>query len=208
MAKLKAPLLSLGASGQLGKSLVYFPWKGLNVVREYIIPSNPQTSAQNTQRDYVRAAVTAIHTQQGKLYSPFDAADVTAVALWASKVKAATTWFNQLIKNWIDQKVASLEPAIFRDGYVNTGAETALFGVHCDEVGTAAITEVTCYWGTSPTALVNTIVMTISAPQDRASIDVAPLTGKIKYYFQARATAPADYVGVRSGIYHGTPTVA
>ncbi|MBA7700258.1 hypothetical protein ES703_108968 [subsurface metagenome] len=196
-------------SGQrTSEALVFFPWKGLNVVREYVVPTNPKTDAQNTQRDYVRDAVAAIHTQQGLLYSPLDAADVIAVSLWASKVKAATTWFNQLVKNWIDQKVAGLETAIFRDGYVNVGAETALFGIHCDEIGTEAITQVTAYWGTSPTALVNTIVMTLAVPQDRASIDIAPLTGKVKYYFQARVTAPEAYVGVRSGIYHGTPTVA
>jgi len=40
VSKLKAPLLSLGASGQIGKSLVFFGWKGLDVVREYVIPSN------------------------------------------------------------------------------------------------------------------------------------------------------------------------
>ncbi|GAH96000.1 unnamed protein product, partial [marine sediment metagenome] len=37
MAKLKGPLFSLGASQQLGKALVFFGWKGLDVVREYVI---------------------------------------------------------------------------------------------------------------------------------------------------------------------------
>ncbi|GAI75819.1 unnamed protein product, partial [marine sediment metagenome] len=46
MAKLKGPLFSLGASGALGEAVVYFPWKGLNVVREYVIPSNPKTDPQ------------------------------------------------------------------------------------------------------------------------------------------------------------------
>ncbi|GAI66183.1 unnamed protein product, partial [marine sediment metagenome] len=65
MAKLKAPLMSLGASGQLGKSLVFFGWKGLDVVREYVIPSNPQTDLQTTQRDYLTEIVTRLHTVQG-----------------------------------------------------------------------------------------------------------------------------------------------
>jgi len=30
MAKLKAPLLSFGASGAIAKAIVYFGWKGLN----------------------------------------------------------------------------------------------------------------------------------------------------------------------------------
>src|SRR3989304_5419175 len=44
MAKLKAPLLSFGASGKLADTLVYFPWKGLAVVRSYVIPANPNTA--------------------------------------------------------------------------------------------------------------------------------------------------------------------
>ena len=60
MAKLKAPLLSFGASGAIAKSLVYFPWKGLNVVREYVIPSNPKSTLQVTQRGYLAAAVAVI----------------------------------------------------------------------------------------------------------------------------------------------------
>lgn len=208
MAKLKGPLFSLGASQQIGKALVYFNWKGLNVVREYVTPSNPKTTAQGIQRDYLKDAVAAIHTQQGLPASPFGAGDVIAVSLWASKVKAATTWFNQLVRNWIDQKVATLEPAIFRGCYATAGEEMATVTFHCDEIGTAEISEVTCYWGTSPTALVNTEIMDILPGQARATIVITPLVGKTKYYFQARVIAPGDYVGVRSGIYHATPTAA
>ncbi|KKM06256.1 hypothetical protein LCGC14_1745880, partial [marine sediment metagenome] len=53
MAKLKGPLFSLGASGQIAKALVYFPWKGLNLVREHVVPSNPNTTGQVTQRGYM-----------------------------------------------------------------------------------------------------------------------------------------------------------
>ena len=50
MAKVKAPLLSLGASGQLGKTLVGSTWKGIKVMREYVVPANPKTADQVTQR--------------------------------------------------------------------------------------------------------------------------------------------------------------
>ena len=53
MAKLKAPLLSLGASGAIGRSIVFFPWKGLDCAREYVIPSNPKSTGQLTQRGYL-----------------------------------------------------------------------------------------------------------------------------------------------------------
>jgi len=40
MAKVRGPLFSLGASGQLAKTLVYLSWKGLDTVREYVIPAS------------------------------------------------------------------------------------------------------------------------------------------------------------------------
>lgn len=59
MAKLRTPLLSFGATGQLAKTLVFFAWKGIDVAREYIIPSNPQTAAQTTQRGLFTSCVSA-----------------------------------------------------------------------------------------------------------------------------------------------------
>jgi hypothetical protein len=59
MAKLTAPLFSLGARGQLGKTLVYMAWKGINDVRQHVTPANPQTAAQTTQRDAMSAVVSA-----------------------------------------------------------------------------------------------------------------------------------------------------
>lgn len=57
MAIVKAPLLSLGASGALGKTLVGTTWKGIKVLREYVVPANPQTAGQVTQRGYMTTAV-------------------------------------------------------------------------------------------------------------------------------------------------------
>lgn len=50
MAKLTGPLLSLGARGQIGKTLVSSKWKGIPYMRQYVIPSNPQTTAQTEVR--------------------------------------------------------------------------------------------------------------------------------------------------------------
>ncbi len=59
MAIVKAPLLSLDARGQIGKSLVFLGWKGLKTVRQHVTPANPQTADQITQRGYVTALVSA-----------------------------------------------------------------------------------------------------------------------------------------------------
>ena len=50
MAKVTGPLYSMSASGKLADAMVYFGWKGVNVVRGWVKPANPQSSAQGNQR--------------------------------------------------------------------------------------------------------------------------------------------------------------
>ena len=50
MAKVTAPLLSMGASGQIGKSMVLGNWRGVKYARQHVVPANPQTVAQQTNR--------------------------------------------------------------------------------------------------------------------------------------------------------------
>lgn len=50
MAKVTGPLQSFSASGQIAKSIVFGAWKGVNYVRKYVIPANPQSSAQGDTR--------------------------------------------------------------------------------------------------------------------------------------------------------------
>jgi len=51
VAKVTAPLLSFGASGQIAQTQVYAKWKGRPYVRRQVIPSNPQTAEQNLTRN-------------------------------------------------------------------------------------------------------------------------------------------------------------
>lgn len=50
MAKLTGPLLSFGAQGQLGKTLVTASWRGVKYARQYVRPTNPNTLAQQQVR--------------------------------------------------------------------------------------------------------------------------------------------------------------
>jgi len=50
MARLTAPLLSLGASGTIGKALVFASWKGIDYARVHVIPANPKSAAQQEIR--------------------------------------------------------------------------------------------------------------------------------------------------------------
>jgi len=51
MAKPTAPLLSFGASGQIGKTIVYGSWRGRQYARRHVTPSNPQSAEQTLTRN-------------------------------------------------------------------------------------------------------------------------------------------------------------
>lgn len=50
MAKTTAPLLSMGATGQIGQTLVASKWKGRPYMRRYQTPTNPNTTSQQHTR--------------------------------------------------------------------------------------------------------------------------------------------------------------
>lgn len=205
MAKLKGPLFSLGASGQIAKALVYFPWKGLDVVRQHVVPANPNTAPQVTQRGYLTDAVDAVHDAQAAALGPLDADDVTAYAQYAATLAGVMTWFNAAIRNFVNQRVAALSGCVFHQGSTEEGVDQLVFNIRFTEDADAvgAVTAGTFFYGTSPTALVNSVAAVIVG--QTASVTVAGLTTGQKYYWQFRPTAAAEFVGARSGIYHGTP---
>lgn len=50
MAKVNGPFLSFGGRGQIGKAMVAAKWRGVQYVREYVVPANPRTVAQQGVR--------------------------------------------------------------------------------------------------------------------------------------------------------------
>ena len=206
MAKLKAPLMSLGASGAIGKSLVFFPWKGIDAVREYVVPSNPQTQPQNDQREHLRAAVTLIHTAQSAAAPLWNANDPVAYAELARLYKAAQTWFNEAVRQFVNQRVATLRGCIYRATTTTPGVDQLFMSVQAtrDPLASGPVTAGTFFYGTSPSALTSSQAATVVA--ELCSTTVLLLTTGIKYYWQFRSTLPNDLDGTRSGIHHGTPT--
>ena len=200
MAKLKAPLLSLGASQQLGKALVFFNWKGLDLVREYVVPSNPRTSGQVTQRGYMTDIVTKIHAAQASATHPLTATDIIAFALWAGVIQPATTWFNQIVRNGIDQLVAGKREAIFSSAVTTPGTDKLT--VEIWSLGIAP-TAGKFWYGTSRTALIHPVNSTPVGGSNAA--EITGLVTGTKYFWQFVPTAPASIVGTKSGIYYGVP---
>lgn len=50
MAKVTGPLFSVSASGKIADSIVFFGWKGTNVVRQWLKPANPMSEGQGDRR--------------------------------------------------------------------------------------------------------------------------------------------------------------
>ncbi len=206
MAILKAPLLSLGAAGQLAKSLVFFPWKGLNVVREYVVPSNPQTALQVTQRGYLTAAVALIHTAQARAVTPLTSADQVAYSALAAAKGLIMTWFNQATKLYLDVIRAGDVPNVYSSGAVgNTTVTTIQVGVYFNEATPSTLAAGKFYFGTSKTNLINSAAATIvaGAEANLAAADLSAfLTAGVKYFWQFRPDSGDGCEGADSGIYH------
>lgn len=206
MGKVKAPLLSLGASGQIGKTLVYFNWKGINVVREYVVPSNPKTTAQETQRAYITAAVAAIHAAQALVSEPLASADQVAYSALAAAKGKIMTWFNQACKLWVDVEVDSKVPCLYRNLLeADLDVENFDITLYISEKTGSTLAAGKFYFGTTRTNMINNQAATIVAGV-AAQINVvdlsAFLTAGVKYFLQFRPDSGDGCEGANSGIYH------
>jgi hypothetical protein len=187
VAKTTAPLFSLKASGQLGKSLVYMSWKGINDVRQYVIPANPKTAGQQTQRGFFTGAVNAWHTDG------LTVLDVAAWNLFALASKVVASGFNMFTKFYVDAKVMvhTWVPlsAVVASAITATGA-TVTAQIASD--GTSVL-----YIGTSNTSMLIPFVGTFAI--DHVTFTVTGLSATTKYFFYIKNTAISE--NARTGIY-------
>jgi hypothetical protein len=205
MAKLKAPLLSFGASGQIAKSLVYFPWKGLNAVRQHVVPANPKTALQVAQRSLVTIAVALIHTAMARATHPIDEDDKSAYSLWGSTYPTPRTWFNQAVKKFIDCHRLAKIPVIYSDGTTTNPLHTsATMTLYLNEHVASSLAAGKIYLGTSKTALMLTmaVVVTAGVSVTSAAAPFTTLAAGVKYYWQFRPDVADPCEGALSGIYH------
>ena len=101
MAKVDGPLFSLEARGKIGDAVVYFPWKGRHVVRQWLKPTQPNSTTQG----YVRAAMKAIGKAIKEILcvSKGDAVDSALYALYTAAAPAGQNWNAYMAKGFLDQ---------------------------------------------------------------------------------------------------------
>ena len=90
MAKVDGPLFSVEARGKIADAIVFFPWKGRHVVREWLKPTNKKSTLQG----YVRASLKAVGKNLAVIFCKAngDATDSKVYSLNTVKVPAGTNW--------------------------------------------------------------------------------------------------------------------
>ena len=80
MAKITGPFLSLDASGTVAKTLTASKWKGINYMRQRVIPANPQSTEQTNIRSLISDASKAWQQETSPIDTAYKAAYDLAAA--------------------------------------------------------------------------------------------------------------------------------
>lgn len=187
MAKVNMPLMSSNASGKLANSLVYFSWKGLDCVRSYVVPANPKTTSQKSQRGNFSDAVQLFHDTE------FTDDDRSALNLAASVLKVSMSGFNWFVKKVVLALVASLTFTPYYGCEVKNIASTTA----TVEIGSDADKSASLFWGTSKTFMPNEVEGTWTTKVNSFSLTDLPSNSLI--YFKVKSTVGTD--AGESGIY-------
>lgn len=194
MAKVKGPLFSMDARGQIGKTLVYLGWKGLKTVRQYVIPANPNTTDQQTQRGYFANAITLWQT------AGFTADDITAWNKLALAIKAVASGFNMFVRHYLDVVRAAKTWTTLKNVVISaittTGATVTV------DIASDKTTKI--YYGTSTTNMRSSTALTFGTTT--ASVSLTGLSLGTTYYFYLINEAASE--GARTGIYEFTTSAA
>jgi len=188
--------MSLAASGQLGKTLVFGDWKGIKYARQYIIPANPNSAGQQTVRGYLADAVSAWLSTTYE----FNAKDKANLNTEAAGFGRPLSGFNLFVKNYIATKVASGTIVSLHDtvaSFVAPGTFKAVCATAIDTVN------VEMAYGTSKTALVNKVTRTEAAVAGKVhTFDVGGLSAGVVYYYKIYGKEATNFetLGIGSNV--------
>ena len=127
MAKVTAPIMSFSASGQLGKSVVFFTHLGRNVVRGLVTPLNPKTLQQGMNRLLLAA--------YGRATRPVAEGGPWLTAL-RPVIPAGQTWVSMFVRRVFPQFSTPLD---LQNAYV-AHLHSAQFQLIADEMGLTPVT--------------------------------------------------------------------
>jgi hypothetical protein len=112
------------ASGAFAKTLVFANRKGVNVVRQLVIPANPKSAGQEVSRNAVRAAGAGQHFANLELDMVAARGDTDKNLLIAA-TPAGQTWNSYLVKLIIGAGGITFTAAVAAWGALTGGQQTA-----------------------------------------------------------------------------------
>jgi hypothetical protein len=195
MAKVIGPFGGFGASQSVGKTYTFFPWKGLNVVRRWVKGANPNTEAQQLQRNNFEALVLQWHS------ATETAVDKVAWNKAASIVRyKPQSGFNRFIGIYRSYFFAGKTHS-FLDSYTNQSTVNNAFGCALEVQGHVASDVYTLYYGDSPSSLWHTDTGVYGAGEVVISALDTKMAVGARIYFQMIQTRPDVGEVGRTGIY-------
>lgn len=195
MAKTTAPLFGFGASGKLGDALVFSRWKGIDIARRYVIPANPQSSAQSVQRGYMTAAVASWHTTGAEA---LEGADKEAWNRYAG-VLGKMSGFNAYTRAWVNESVAGGTPEGHFFNMDVTAATATAFAADIDSQYAGTPTA-TLHLGVTKTFFPYTDTAALSSGNAAFTAgDTGFTAGQRAYFWAEVGTVGVDWA--RSGLY-------
>jgi hypothetical protein len=188
MAKVTGPLMSVDARGKIADTLVFMGWRGVKTVRKWLVPSNPNTVAQQAARGAFSDAVTA--------YRTLEAGDQQAFRVKAAGL--AKTGFNLFV-------------GLFSKAIAESRVFTVIKNINVSGVGAAGFTVnatpnttelLTVKYGTAPGVYIGEVTETNGNPlaDTERSVALTGLASGITYYFEVHAPHTSGKAG-QTGIY-------
>jgi hypothetical protein len=97
MARTTGPLMSMDASGTIGKSITFASWKGRSYVRRRVIPANPMSPGQVATRSMMRFLAQAWKTIATVNQATWQqTAASLKISPFNAYIRANMAWFTQL----------------------------------------------------------------------------------------------------------------
>jgi len=123
--------------------MVFLAWKGIQNVRQYVVPANPQSAGQTTQRGHLGQAVDRWHAV------PLKSADFDAWNVYASIQAKPMSGFNVFCKKEIESDIRGDAQNEIDDFTITTNTGGAVeFTFNADGIETIHLK-----WGYSPTVM-------------------------------------------------------
>lgn len=186
MAVVSGPLMSLGASGQVGGAIVFSSWKGRPVVRQLVTPANPKSAKQVSNRSMMRFL-----SQQWSQLSGTNQASWEALAR-STNIAPVNAFTSHNMRRWTQFTPPTSELNHASGTPATTAVTTATAGVGQASLSIALGTlndnwgvAIFAKLGSAPTGIFTEIAYIIEGTATPALVVITPLTAGT-WHFKAR----------------------